>query len=174
TIEQWYGTRIVAAGAGFLYNNEMGDFNAWPGRTDSTGLIGTKPNLIQPGKRMLSSMTPTIVARDGKTILVTGSPGGRTIINTVLQTILNVVEFDMNVYDAVNAPRFHHQWLPDVIRIEKWGTTKDSIELLEQMGHKIEWRGTIGRAMAIMIDSETGYRTGAADPRSPNRGAVGY
>ncbi len=174
TLEQWYGTKIVAAGAGFLYNNEMGDFNALPGHTDSTGLIGTKANLIQPGKRMLSSMTPTIVVKDGKPILVTGSPGGRTIINTVLQTILNVIDFNMNVYDAINAPRFHHQWLPDVIRIEKWGTTNDTVRLLEQMGHRIEWRTTIGRAMAITIDSETGYRLGAGDPRSPNRGAVGH
>ena len=174
TIEAWYGSKIVAAGAGFLYNNEMGDFNPWPGRTDSTGLIGTEPNLVQPEKRMLSSMTPTIVSKDDKTIMVIGSPGGRTIINTVLQTILNFVDFEMNIFDAVNAPRFHHQWLPDVIHIEKWGTTKDSAELLEQMGHKIAWRETQGRAMGIAIDPETGFKMGAADPRSPNRAAVGY
>ena len=174
TIEAGYGSKIVASGAGFLYNNEMGDFNPWPGRTDSTGLIGTEPNLVEPEKRMLSSMTPTILAKDGKTIMVTGSPGGRTIINTVLQTILNFVDFEMNIFDAVNAPRFHHQWLPDVIRIEKWGTTKDSAELLEQMGHKIAWRQTQGRAMGIAIDPETGFKMGAADPRSPNRAAVGY
>ena len=174
TIEAWYGSKIVADGAGFLYNNEMGDFNPWPGRTDSTGLIGTEPNLVEPEKRMLSSMTPAILAKDGKTIMVTGSPGGRTIINTVLQTILNFVDFEMNIFDAVNAPRFHHQWLPDVIRIEKWGTTKDSAELLEQMGHKIDWRETQGRAMGIAIDPETGFKMGAADPRSPNRAAVGY
>ena len=174
TIEAWYGSKIVAAGAGFLYNNEMGDFNPWPGRTDSTGLIGTEPNLVEPEKRMLSSMTPTIVSKDDKTIMVIGSPGGRTIINTVLQTILNFVDFEMNIFDAVNAPRFHHQWLPDVIRIEKWGTTKDSAELLEQMGHKIAWRETQGRAMGIAIDPETGFKMGAADPRSPNRAAVGY
>ena len=174
TLEYGYGSKIVAAGAGFLYNNEMGDFNPWPGRTDSTGLIGTEPNLVEPGKRMLSSMTPAILAKDDKTIMVTGSPGGRTIINTVLQTILNFVDLEMNIFDAVNAPRFHHQWLPDVIRIEKWGTTKDSAELLEQMGHKIAWRETQGRAMGIAIDPETGFKMGAADPRSPNRAAVGY
>ncbi len=174
TLEYGYGSKIVAAGAGFLYNNEMGDFNPWPGRTDSTGLIGTEPNLVGPEKRMLSSMTPAILAKDGKTIMVTGSPGGRTIINTVLQTILNFVDFEMNIFDAVNAPRFHHQWLPDVIRIEKWGTTKDSAELLEQMGHKIDWRQTQGRAMGIAIDPETGFKMGAADPRSPNRAAKGY
>ncbi|MCG8606938.1 gamma-glutamyltransferase [bacterium] len=180
TIEQWYGTKIVAAGAGFLYNNEMGDFNPWPGHTNEKGLIGTEPNLVQANKRMLSSMTPTIVSKDGKLLLVTGSPGGRTIINTVLQTIVNVIDFEMNVFDAVNAPRFHHQWLPDKIQIERWGTTKDTAELLEEMGHTIQWhnsRGkpyTLGRAMAIYVDPETGFRMGAGDPRSPNRGAVGY
>ena len=174
TIEKGYGSKIVAAGAGFLYNNEMGDFNPWPGRTDSTGLIGTEPNLVQPEKRMLSSMTPTIVSKDDKTVMVIGSPGGRTIINTVLQTILNFVDFEMNIFDAVNAPRFHHQWLPNTLRIEKWGTTKDSAELLEQMGHKIDWRQRQGRAMGIAIDPETGFKMGAADPRSPNRAAVGY
>ncbi|MFQ5706898.1 MAG: gamma-glutamyltransferase [bacterium] len=174
TLEQWYGSKIVVAGAGFLLNNEMGDFNAWPGHTDSTGLIGTRPNLVQPGKRMLSSMTPTIVAKDGKTFMVIGSPGGRTIINTVLQTILNVVDFQMNIFDAIDAPRFHHQWLPDVIRIEERGTTRDSVERLEKMGHRIVWRETQGRAMGILIDPESGFLTGAADPRSPNRAAVGY
>ncbi|MFQ5824868.1 MAG: gamma-glutamyltransferase [bacterium] len=175
TLEHWFGSKIVVDGAGFLLNNEMGDFNPWPGRTDTTGLIGTKPNLIQPGKRMLSSMTPTIVAKDGKTFMVIGSPGGRAIINTVLQTILNVVDFDMNIFEAIDAPRFNHQWLPDLIKIEKWGTTVDSIQLLEEMGHKIDWYDrTKGRTMGIMIDPETGYRIGAADPRSPNGGAVGY
>jgi gamma-glutamyltranspeptidase/glutathione hydrolase len=174
TLEYGYGSKIVAAGAGFLYNNEMGDFNPWPGRTDSTGLIGTEPNLVEPEKRMLSSMTPTILAKDGKAIMITGSPGGRTIINTVLQTILNFVDFEMNIFDAVNAPRFHHQWLPDTLRIEKWGTTKDSAELLEQMGHKIDWRETQGRVMGIAIDPKTGFKMGAGDPRSPNRAAVGY
>lgn len=174
TLEQWFGSNIVVEGAGFLLNNEMGDFNPWPGHTDTTGLIGTKPNLIQPGKRMLSSMTPTIVAKDGKTFMVIGSPGGRAIINTVLQTILNVVDFGMNIFDAIDAPRFHHQWLPDVIKIERWGTSLDSFKLLKEMGHKIVWYDTQGRAMGIMIDPETGYRIGAADPRSPNGGAVGY
>lgn len=174
TLEQWYGAKIVAAGAGFLYNNEMGDFNAVPGKTDTTGLIGTRPNLIAPEKRMLSSMTPTIVVKDGKTFMAIGSPGGRTIINTVLQTILNVVDFDMNIFEAIDTPRFHHQWLPDVIRIEELGTTTDSARLLEQMGHHIAWFGTQGRAMGIMIDPESDFRMGAADPRSPNGAAVGY
>ena len=119
TLEDGYGSKIVVPGAGFLLNNEMGDFNAGPGLTDADGLIGTEPNLAAPGKRMLSSMTPTILAKDGQLFMVIGSPGGRTIINTVLQTILNVVDFGMNVQEAVDAPRFHHQWLPDRIRYER-------------------------------------------------------
>ncbi|HEX9653264.1 MAG TPA: gamma-glutamyltransferase [bacterium] len=174
TLESWYGSKIVATDLGFLYNNEMGDFNPWPGHTDTTGLIGTPPNLVQPEKRMLSSMTPTIVSNDGQTVMVVGSPGGRTIINSVLQTIVNVIDFGMNIFEAIDAPRFHHQWLPDVIRIEKWGTSSDSVKRLEEMGHRIKWLETQGRAMGIMIDPETGYRSGAGDPRSPNRAAVGY
>src|SRR5678815_964589 len=107
TLEDSYGSKLVVPGAGFLLNNEMGDFNAGPGLTDRTGLIGTDPNLAAPGKRMLSSMTPTILARDGKVFLTMGSPGGRTIINTVLLSILNVVDFGMNVQEAIDAPRFH-------------------------------------------------------------------
>ena len=174
TLEYSYGSKIVLDGAGFLLNNEMGDFNAWPGHTDTTGLIGTKPNLVEPEKRMLSSMTPTIVAKGDKTLMAIGSPGGRTIITTVLQCILNVVDFDMNIYESVSAPRFHHQWLPDKIRMEKWGTSKDSIKRLKEMGHTFTWRRTYGRAMGIIIDPETGFRMGGADPRSPNGKAVGY
>lgn len=174
TLEYGYGSKIVVAGAGFLLNNEMGDFNAWPGHTDTLGLIGTEPNLIQPGKRMLSSMTPTIVTKNDTTFMVIGSPGGRAIINTVLQAILNVVDMGMNIFEAIDAPRFYHRWLPDVIRIEKWGTTVDTLERLQDMGHRFIWTDTQGRAMGIMIDPETGYRIGATDPRSPNGGAVGY
>lgn len=175
TLERWYGSKIVVQDAGFLLNNEMGDFNPWPGHTDSTGLIGSRPNLVQPAKRMLSSMTPTIISKDGKTFMVIGSPGGRKIINIVLQTILNVIDFGMNIFEAIDAPRFHHQWLPDKITIEKWGPTMDTVELLRNKGHEIDWFDTTtGRAMGILIDPETGYITGAGDPRSPNRGAVGY
>src|SRR5262249_34702173 len=113
TLEQSYGSRVVVRGTGFLLNNEMGDFNWRPGRTDLRGGIGTDPNLIAPGKRMLSSQTPTVVARNGKVVLITGSPGGRTIINTVLCVLLNVLEFEMDLDAAVAAPRLHHQWLPD-------------------------------------------------------------
>lgn len=174
TLEYGYGSRIVLPGLGFLLNNEMGDFNPVPGRTDSTGLIGTEPNRIRPGKRMLSSMTPTIVAKDGKPWFLIGSPGGRTIINTVLQCVLNAVDFDMNVYDAVDAARAHHQWLPDYLWVERLGISPDTRVLLQERGHRLRFRGAQGRAMGIMIDPETGLRMGAADPRSPDGGAAGY
>ena len=112
TLEQGYGVGLVVPGGGFLLNNEMGDFNAGPGITTDRGLIGTDPNLARPQQRMLSSMTPSIVARDGKLVAVVGSPGGRTIINTVLQVMLNVIDFGMDIQQAVDAPRLHHQWLP--------------------------------------------------------------
>ncbi len=174
TLEYGYGSRIVADGLGFLYNNEMGDFNPQPGRTDTTGMIGTEPNRVAPGKRMLSSMTPTIVAKNGKPFVLIGSPGGRTIINTILQVVLNVVDFDMDISEAVTAGRMHHQWLPDVLRIEKYGTTVDSRRLLEMMGHRIRVVDQQGSAMGIMIDPKTGLRLGAADPRAPDGAAVGY
>lgn len=174
TIEYWYGTRIVADGLGFLYNNEMGDFNPVPDRTDTTGMIGTPPNRVAPEKRMLSSMTPTIVAKDGKPFFLIGSPGGRTIINTVLQCILNVIDFKMDVSEAVTASRIHHQWFPDVMRIEKYGTTLDSERILEAMGHRIRMGGEQGRAMGILVDTLNGLRYGAADPRDEDGGAVGY
>lgn len=174
TLEYGYGSRIVADGLGFLYNNEMGDFNPQPGRTDSTGKIGTDPNLVAPGKRMLSSMTPTIVAKDGKPYLLVGTPGGRTIINTVLQVILNVIDFRMNVSEAITAGRIHHQWLPDRMLIERYATSADSHRILEMMGHRIRIIDGQGRAMAILIDPETGLRMGAADPRAADGAAVGY
>lgn len=174
TLEYGYGSRIVADGLGFLYNNEMGDFNPVPGLTDSTGKIGTTPNRVAPGKRMLSSMTPTIVAKDGKPWVLIGTPGGRTIINTVLQVILNVVDFKMNMAEAIDAGRFHHQWFPDVLRIEKYSTTQDSQRFLEMMGHRVVTIGGQGSAMGILIDPETGVRHGSADPRAADARAVGY
>lgn len=174
TLEYGYGSRIVVEGAGFLLNNEMGDFNAIPGRTDSTGRIGTPPNLIAPEKRMLSSMTPTIVAKDGRPFLAIGSPGGRTIINTVLQVILNVIDHGMNIGQAVEAGRFHHQWLPDVTRLEKWAFSPDTERLYRMMGHRVNYRSIQGRAMGILIDPETGLRFGAADTRSPDGAALGF
>lgn len=174
TLEYGYGSRIVADGLGFLYNNEMGDFNPVPGLTDSTGKIGTAPNRVAPGKRMLSSMTPTIVAKDGKPWVLIGTPGGRTIINTVLQVVLNMVDFKMNIAEAIDAGRVHHQWFPDLLRIERNTITQDSQRLLDMMGHRIALTRNQGSAMGIMIDHETGVRHGASDPRSSDARAVGY
>jgi gamma-glutamyltranspeptidase/glutathione hydrolase len=173
TLESGYGSGIVVPGGGFLLNNEMGDFNAGPGLTNETGLIGTTPNLARPQQRMLSSMTPSIVAKDGRLVAVVGSPGGRTIINTVMQVILNVVDFGMNIQEAVNAKRIHHQWLPDRIRIEGDGASADAITALEAMGHTVQMGGGQGTAHSIMIDARTGERLGAADPRNPDAGARG-
>ena len=173
TLESGYGSGIVVPGGGFLLNNEMGDFNAAPGLTDDRGLIGTTPNLARPQKRMLSSMTPSILARNGRLVAVVGSPGGRTIINTVMQVILNIVDFGMNIQEAVNAPRVHHQWLPDRIRIEGDGTSASTVERLEAMGHTVQMGGGQGLAHSIMIDARTGERLGAADPRNPDAGARG-
>jgi len=175
TLEQGYGTGIVVPGAGFLLNNEMGDFNAIPGRTDSRGTIGTPPNLVAPQKRMLSSMTPTIVARDGRPVLVVGSPGGRTIINTVLQVVLNVIDHGMTgsrLGEAVEAPRIHHQWLPDVTSFEGWGFSPDTRRLYEMMGHRSGGRGYQGSVMAIYIDRDEGIVWGASDSRAFDGGAV--
>lgn len=174
TLEYSYGSRIVVEGAGFLLNNEMGDFNAIPGRTDTTGTIGTAPNLIRPGKRMLSSMTPTILARDGRPMVVIGSPGGRTIINTVLQVILNVVDHEMNIAQAIEAPRMHHQWLPNVTRMERIGFSPDTRRLYEAMGHRITLVGSQGHAMGIYIDRERGLLYGGADSRAFDARAVGW
>ncbi len=173
TLEQGYGSGIVVPGAGFLLNNEMGDFNAGPGLTNDRGLIGTEPNLTRPQQRMLSSMSPAIVAKDGKLVAVVGSPGGRTIINTVLQVILNVIDFEMDIGAAVAAPRIHHQWLPDRIRIEAGGITPEALVRLEEMGHEVQMGGQQGSANSIGIDPSTGERIGAPDPRRPDSGARG-
>lgn len=174
TLEYGYGSGIVVPGAGFLLNNEMGDFNPVPGRTDERGLIGTPPNLTAPHKRMLSSMSPTILARDGELFLVTGSPGGRTIINTVLQTILNVVDHGMNAQEAVDAGRVHHQWLPDQLRYERHGFSPDTLALLESYGHQLKEVSTQGVAQLILFDAPNDTLEGGVDRRVPDGGAVGY
>ena len=174
SLEQLFGSKIVVPGAGVLLNNEMGDFNAAPGLTDATGLIGTEPNLAASGKRMLSSMTPTIVAKDGQLFLVTGSPGGRSIINTVLQTIVNVIDFGMNVQEAVDAPRFNHQWLPDRISYERYGLSPDTIALLESRGHRVGVGASQGAAQAIRYDVATDRLEGAPDRRRAGSTALGY
>lgn len=164
TLEEEYGSAMIVPGAGFLMNNEMGDFNAGPGLTNREGLIGTTPNLARPEQRMLSSMSPTILAKDGKLAGVVGSPGGRGIINTVLEIILSRVEFGMSPEEAVNAKRFHQQWLPDEIRMEEGLLGSEGVVMLERMGHRITWRETQGRAHVIFVE-EDGERVGVADRR---------
>jgi gamma-glutamyltranspeptidase/glutathione hydrolase len=173
TLEDGYGSQIVVPGAGFLLNNEMGDFNAGPGLTDTTGLVGTEANLAAPGKRMLSSMTPTILVRDGKPFLVVGCLGGRTIINTVLEVVLNVVDYGMNVQDAVDAPRFHHQWLPDRIDYERNGLSPDTLALLRARGHELKASDVQGVAQAIVYDAGRDMLEGASDRRGPDGAAIG-
>ena len=173
TLESGYGSGIVVPGAGFLLNNEMGDFNAGPGLTNESGLIGTDANLARPQQRMLSSMSPSILAKDGALVAVIGTPGGRTIINTTLQLILNMVDFRMSITEAVAAPRIHHQWLPDRIRIESDGISAQLQSQLEQMGHIVQVGGRQGSANSIGVDLTTGERIGAPDPRSSDSGARG-
>jgi gamma-glutamyltranspeptidase/glutathione hydrolase len=174
TLEAGYGSKITVPGAGFLLNNEMGDFNAGPGLTDDSGLIGTEPNLARPEQRMLSSMTPSIVAKDGALVAIVGSPGGRTIINTVMEVILNVIDFEMGIAEAVAAPRFHHQWLPDRISIEADGVAPDVVARLEAMGHTVRTGGRQGSVHAIMLDARTGERIATVDPRDSYGGAAGH
>jgi gamma-glutamyltranspeptidase/glutathione hydrolase len=164
TLEGSYGSRVVVRGAGFLLNNEMRDFNWRPGITDRKGNIGTEANQIVPGKRMLSSQTPTIVARDGKVVLVTGSPGSRTIINTVLCVLVNVLDFDMDIRAAVDAPRLHHQWFPDIARFEGIRQHDSLVRRLQTIGHAVQ--GTRqGDAHSIWVDPKTGHYFGAEDRR---------
>ena len=153
TLEGGYGSHVVVRGAGFLLNNEMGDFNKKPGETNTRGDIGTPANLIDPGKRMLSSMTPTMVLRDGKVVLLTGSPGGRTIINTVFTIVLGVTEYGLTGREAVDLPRMHHQWLPDRARIEKRDNVKgDIVSKLKAMGHDFDFmEGRQGDAHSIWV-----------------------
>jgi gamma-glutamyltranspeptidase / glutathione hydrolase len=174
TLENGYGLGAVVPGAGFLLNNEMGDFNGKPGLTDTTGLIGTDANLARPGKRMLSSMTPTIVAKDGRLFAVVGSPGGRTIINTVLQVILNQIDGGMSLDSAVAAPRFHHPWLPDVLSVEPGVASPEQQRQLEAMGYRVRQSGAQGTAHSIRVDPRTGMRRGVADRRDTDAGAAGY
>ena len=173
TLEGGYGSYITVPGAGFLLNNEMGDFNARPGLTNERGLIGTEPNLARPEQRMLSSMTPTILARDGELVAVIGSPGGRTIINTVLQIVVNVADFGMSPGDAVASKRLHHQWLPDVARLEEGYMSEEDAAKLAAMGHEITWSGRQGIAHCIFV-GEGGGLVGVPDPRDSDGTAAGY
>ncbi|MFB3921752.1 MAG: gamma-glutamyltransferase [Terriglobia bacterium] len=173
TLNGGYGNGMTVEGAGFLLNNEMDDFAAKPGQPNMFGLVQGEANAVGPRKRPLSSMTPTIVVKDGKPRLILGSPGGGTIINTVLQVLLNVVVFKMNVRQAVTAPRFHHQWMPDRLTLEHWGFSADTVQKLREAGYQLHFRDRMGACEAIEIDPETGWRFGAADPRAAGK-AVGY
>ncbi len=153
TLNGGYGSRTVVAGAGFLLNNEMDDFSVKPGVANMYGAVGAEANAIAPGKRMLSSMTPTIVLKNNKPFIVVGTPGGTTIPTSVYQTLVDIIDFKMTPEDAVNKPKFHHQWLPDVIDVEK-GFDKNVIAALEKMGYKISVRGAIGRTEVIMIKQD--------------------
>jgi gamma-glutamyltranspeptidase / glutathione hydrolase len=181
TINDWFGSKVTADRLGFLLNDEMDDFSAKPGVPNADGLIQGVPNAIGPGKRPLSSMTPTIVVRDGKTAMVLGSPGSSKIITTVANVLIGVVDYGMNIQEAVNAPRFHNQWLPDVVNVEKW-FSPDTLNTLENMGYKIEtglhYPGGVedywSDAECIAIDEKSGERLGATDGRNSNGKAVGY
>ena len=172
TINFSYGSGIVVAGAGFLLNNEMDDFSAKPGVPNAYGLLGGEANRIEGGKRMLSSMSPTIVKKDNRNFLVTGSPGGSRIITTTLQVILNVIDHRMNIQSAVNAPRIHHQWLPYEIRVEQ-GISADTIDILQKAGHAVKQKSAMGAIQSILIPSR-GVFQGAADPRRSTSLAAGY
>jgi gamma-glutamyltranspeptidase/glutathione hydrolase len=180
TINSWFGSQVTAEGLGFLLNDEMDDFSSKPGVPNSDGLIQGAANAIGPGKRPLSSMTPTIVVRDGKPFLVLGSPGSSKIITTVANVLMGVVDYGMNIQEAVNAPRFHHQWLPDVLNVEKW-FSPDTVSALQKMGYNVQiglhdgdyvspyWSD----AECIAVDAKTGDRLGASDGRNGGK-AVGY
>ena len=172
TLNDSFGSRVTAEGLGFLLNDEMDDFAAKQGVPNMFGLIQGPANAIGPGKRPLSAMAPTIVLKDGKLFLVLGSPGGPRIITTVANILMGVVDYGMNIQEAVNAPRFHHQWLPDVTRVES-GFSPDTIKRLEGMGHRVEAGGPWSDGECIMIDPKRGDRLGASDPRNNGR-AIGF
>jgi gamma-glutamyltranspeptidase/glutathione hydrolase len=171
TLNFSYGLGLVAEGTGILLNNELDDFAAKAGAPNAYGLVGGDANAPGPGKRPLSSMSPTIVLRDGRVLLVTGTPGGSRIITMVLQVILNVIDHQMNVAEATAAQRIHHQWLPDQAFAER-GFSPDTIRLLEQKGHKVVTGATFGSANSILVTPEG--LTGAADPRQRGTLAEGY
>ena len=180
TINDWFGSRVTADGLGFLLNDEMDDFSAKPGVPNSDGLIQGEVNAIGPGKRPLSSMTPTIVVHDGKTVMVLGSPGSSKIITTVANVLMGVVDYGMNIQEAVNAPRFHNQWLPDVLYVEQW-FSPDTVNILRHMGYNVEIGLRYGSNVApywsdaecIAVDPKTGERLGASDRRGSGK-PIGY
>jgi gamma-glutamyltranspeptidase / glutathione hydrolase len=174
TLNDSFGNKITVEGAGFLLNNEMDDFAPRPGFSNSYGLIQGEANAVAARKRPLSSMTPTIVLKDGQLWFALGSPGGPTIINTVTQIIINIIDHGMDIQQSIDWPRVHHQWMPDEIRYEPFGLSPDVIKSLREMGHKFTERPRyMGDAEAIMIEGKTGVRLGGSDPRLDGR-SVGY
>ena len=171
TLNLNFGSGIVARGTGILLNDEMDDFSAKPGVPNAYGLIGGEANAIQPGKRPLSSMSPTLVLKNGKPWLVTGSPGGARIITTTLQTIVNAIDFGMNPAEAASTPRVHHQWLPDELRVEK-GVSPDTLDILQRQGYKVSAKPTMGRTQTIQLRDDGLY--GYSDPRNPDGATLGY
>ena len=171
TLNFSYGMGLVAAGTGVLLNNEMDDFSAKPGAQNAYGLVGSDANSVHPGARPLSSMTPTIVFRDGKPFMVTGSPGGSRIISTTLQVITNVIDFDMNLAEAVAAPRIHHQWKPDALLVEP-GLSPDTLKLLAERGQNVRPGAVSGSANSILLQG--GWLQGAAETRQRGTAAIGY
>ena len=172
TINGAYGSKVVVEGAGFLLNNEMDDFSVKPGYPNMFGLIGGEANAIEPNKRMLSSMTPTIIEKDNNLYMVLGTPGGSTIITSVFQTILNVIDYGMDMQEAVDSKKFHHQWLPDVLVVEEKTLSNELNKELTSIGHKIVKRSSLGRMDCILIN-EDGSLDGGADKRGDNT-AIGY
>jgi gamma-glutamyltranspeptidase/glutathione hydrolase len=173
TINSFYGSGVVIEGTGILMNNEMDDFSIKPGFPNLFGLVGSGANSIESEKRMLSSMSPTIVVKDNRTFMTAGSPGGSVIITSVAQVLSNVIDHKMNIREAVEAPRFHHQWLPDLVKYEEFGFPNDVLENLEKRGHQLEQVSDLGNVQAILWDEETQQWTGWSDPRR-NGTSKGY
>ncbi|MEW9623863.1 gamma-glutamyltransferase [Rhodanobacter geophilus] len=174
TINYLFGIRQIAGDTGFFLNDEMDDLTGKPGEANGAGLVQGTVNQVEPGKRPLSSMTPTIVLRNGKPFLITGSPGSATIISTTMESIVNVVDYGMNLQQAIDAPRMHHQWYPDVVYVEPGLLTPQTRKSLESMGYTFRTRHSIGADEAIMVDPKTGLLEGANDPRRPAGLAAGY
>jgi gamma-glutamyltranspeptidase/glutathione hydrolase len=168
-----FGSHVTADGLGFLLNDEMDDFTSKPGVPNMYGLIQGEANAIGPGKRPLSAMTPTIVLKDGKLFMVLGSPGGPRIITTVANILMGVIDYRLNIQEAVDAPRFHHQWMPDAVYVEK-DFSPDTIKLLQGMGHQVKNEGYWSDGECIAIDLKTGARLGATDQRNSTGQAIGY
>ena len=174
TLNDLFGNKVVVGGAGFFLNDEMDDFSSKPGVPNIYGLIGSEANAIAPQKRMLSSMCPTIIVKDGKPIAAFGARGGSRIITTVFEVIVNLIDFNMNIQDAVDYPRFHHQWLPDQLLVEKFCLPADVVQNLQLLGHAVvENKPATGQLEALFVDEKTGYFIGAPDPREGGV-AVGY